>query len=134
MYQGYLFLCQSKSISNCIKNKKILCSEKQVNVAKEIQNGALVFLLNYESNMLLGPFTVSEDFTTGLEPGTWNTTLDDKSLSGNLTVNWERLHELKGATNKISFLQNIGNCKLTHFQIQQLLETLTKSPEYKKPI
>jgi hypothetical protein len=134
MYQGYLFLCQSKSINNCIKNKKISCSEKQVNIAKEIQNGALVFLLNYESDMLLGPFTVSEDFATGLEPGTWNTSLDNKSLSGNLTVNWESLHELKDATKKISFLNNIANCKLTHYQIQQLLEILKKSPEYKKPI
>lgn len=131
MYQGYLFLCESKSVNNCVKNKKISCSEKQVNVAKEIQNGALVFLLNSESNILIGPFTVSEDFKRGLEPGTWNTSLDDESLSGNLIVSWESLHELKDATKKISFLANIKNCKLTHFQIQQLLEILKKSPEYK---
>jgi hypothetical protein len=134
MYQGYLFLCQSKSINNCIKNKKLSCSEKQVDIAQEIQNGSLVFLLNYESNKLFGPFTVSEEFNTGLEPGTWNTALDNESLSGNIAVSWENLHELKEATNKISFLQNIGNCKLTHSQIQQLLETLKNSPEFKKSI
>jgi hypothetical protein len=70
MYQGYLFLCESKSVDNCVKNKKISCSEKQVNVVKEIQNGAVIFLLNVKSNILIGPFTASEELSTGLEPGT----------------------------------------------------------------
>jgi hypothetical protein len=134
MYQGYLFLCKSKSINSCIKNKKLSCSEKQIDVAKEIQEGSLIFLLNYESNTLTGPFTASEEFATGLEPGTWSTTLDYHSLSGNININWETLHELKDATIKITFLQNIENCRLTHFQISQLLEILKSSPEYTKQI
>jgi hypothetical protein len=132
MYQGYLFLCESKSVDNCVKNKKISCSEKQVNVAKEIQNGAVIFLLNVKSNLLIGPFTASEELSTGLEPGTWNTSLNNESFSGNIDIQWENLHELKNATNDISFLKNIDDCKLTHYQIQEILEVLKESPLYTK--
>ncbi|MCJ7712912.1 hypothetical protein MUO66_00420 [Candidatus Bathyarchaeota archaeon] len=118
MFQGYLFLCQSKTLNDCIKNKRIACSEKQVNIAKEIQTGVLVFLLNSELNTLIGPFTASEEMKTGLQPGAWNTAIDNKSLSGNILVTWESLHELRNATEKISFLSNITNCELTHSQIQ----------------
>ena len=132
MFQGYLFLCHSKSLNDCIKNKRIACSENQVNIAKEIQTGVLVFLLNSELNTLIGPFTASEEIKTGLQPGAWNTAIDNKSLSGNILVTWESLHELRNATEKISFLSNITNCELTHSQIQELLEVLNKSPKYNK--
>jgi len=69
MYQGYLFLCQSNSINDCIKNKRISCSESQVNIAKEVQAGVLVFLLNSELDILIGPFTASDEMKTGIEPG-----------------------------------------------------------------
>jgi len=134
MFQGYLFLCQSKSLNDCIKNKKITCSENQVNIAKEIQTGVLIFLLNPEIDTLIGPFTSSEEMKTGLQPGAWNTAIDNKSLSGNILVTWENLHQLKNATEKISFLSNINNCKLTHSQIQELLEELNKSPKYNKQL
>ena len=132
MFQGYLFLCQSKTLNDCIKNKRIACSEKQVNIAKEIQTGVLVFLLNSELNTLIGPFTASEEMKTGLQPGAWNTAIDNKSLSGNILVTWESLNELRNATEKISFLSNVNNCELTHSQIQELLEVLNKSPKYNK--
>ena len=132
MYQGYLFLCQSNSINDCIKNKRISCSESQVNIAKEVQAGVLVFLLNSELDMLIGPFTASEEMKTGLESGAWSSAVDDKSFSGNILVKWESLHELKNATDKISFLGNVNNCELTHYQIQELLEVLDKSPKYNK--
>ena len=132
MFQGYLFLCQSKLLNDCIKNKRIACSESQVDIAKEIQTGVLVFLLNSELDTLIGPFTASEEMKTGLQPGTWNTAIDNKSLSGNILVTWESLHELRSATKKISFLSNVNNCELTHSQIQELLEVLNKSPKYNK--
>ena len=68
------------------------------------------------------------ELSTGLEPGTWNTTLNNESFSGNIDVQWESLHELKNATNDISFLKNIDDCKLTHYQIQEILEVLKESP------
>ena len=132
MYQGYLFLCQSNSINDCIKNKRISCSESQVNIAKEVQAGVLVFLLNSELDILIGPFTASDEMKTGIEPGAWNTSVDNKSFSGNIFVKWESLHELKNATDKISFLNNINNCELNHSQIQELLEILDNSPNYNK--
>ncbi len=134
MFQGYLFLCQSTSLNDCIKNKRITCSENQVNIAKEVQAGVLVFLLNSELNTLIGPFTASDEMKTGLQPGAWNTSIDNKSFSGNILVTWESLHELKNATDKISFLSNLNNCKLTHSQIQELLEVLNNSPKYNKQL
>ncbi len=132
MYQGYLFLCQSKSINDCIQNKRVSCSESQVDIAKEVQAGVLVFLLNSELDILIGPFTASDEMKTGLESGAWSSAVDDTSFSGNILVKWESIHELKNATDKISFLGNVNNCELTHYQIQELLEVLDKSPKYNK--
>lgn len=130
MLEGYLFLCHSKTINNCINNRSLSCSENQVDVSRDIQIGALVFLLNNELDTLLGPFTASEEIETGLEPGTWKSSIDTKSLSGNIIVNWQNLHEIKNASKKISFLNKSYDCELTHFQIQELLEVLERSPQY----
>ena len=134
MFQGYLFLCQSKAINSCINNRCFSCSENQVDVTKDIQIGALVFLLNNESDTLIGPFTASNELETGLEPGTWKSRIDTNSFSGNIVVSWQSLHEIKNASKKISFLKNIDDCKLTHYQIQELLEVLEKSPQYTESI
>jgi hypothetical protein len=60
MYVGYTFVCNSTSLNDCVKNKKYACSGEQVNVAQEIETGAVVFLHVLESNKLIGPFTLSQ--------------------------------------------------------------------------
>jgi hypothetical protein len=114
---------------DCMRNKRFSCSGKQVKVYRELEMNTVIFLLNDETNTLLGPFTVvqgSED----MEKGTWYSSIDEHSASENLTVEWERLHELKNATDKIPFLKETKDCALTDIQIQGLLSTLKDAPLY----
>ena len=113
----------------CVRNKRFSCSGKQVKVYKELEMNTVIFLLNDETKTLLGPFTVVQG-PEDLEKGTWYSSIDEHSFSENLKVEWERLHELKNATDKIPFLKDIKECALTDFQIQELLSTLKDAPLY----
>ena len=129
MQIGYIFLCNNTSMIDCMRNKRFSCSGKQVKVYRELEMNTVIFLLNDETNTLLGPFTVvqgSED----MEKGTWYSSVDEHSASENLKVEWERLHELKNATDKIPFLKETKDCALTDIQIQGLLSTLKDAPLY----
>jgi hypothetical protein len=127
MYSGYIFVCNSASLNDCIKNKRYACSREQVNVAEEIETGAVVFLHILESNKLIGPFTVVDEKRTNLQPGTWTSSIDQSSVSGNIKVEWEELHELKNAQEKCSFLKNLNTYTLSHFQTQELLDALKEA-------
>jgi RNase adaptor protein for sRNA GlmZ degradation len=127
MQTGYVFLCSNASMTECMRSKQFSCSGKQVKVAQELEIDAVVFLLNAETGTLLGPFTVvkrSED----LEKGTWYSSMDEHSFSENIKVEWERLHELKNATDKIHFLKDKKECALSAFQTQELLTELRNAP------
>jgi hypothetical protein len=130
MYSGYIFVCNSTSLKDCVKNKRYACSGEQVNVAEEIETGAVVFLHILESNKLIGPFTVFDEKRTNLQPGTWTSSIDQSSVSGNIKVEWEELHELKNAQEKFSFLKNLNTCTLSHFQTQELLDALKEAPRW----
>ena len=56
--------------------------------------------------------------------------MEENSFSENIKVEWERLHELKNATDKIPFLKDIKECTLTDLQTQELLSTLKDAPLY----
>ena len=127
MQTGYVFLCNNISMTDCLRNKRFSCSGKQVNIAKELEVNAVVFLLNDETGTLLGPFTVSEA-PESLEKGTWYSTVDKESFSENIKVEWERLHELKKAPEEILFLKNTKDCGLSALQTQELLTALKKAP------
>ena len=114
---------------DCMRNKRFSCSGKQVNVYKELEMNTVIFLLNDETKTLLGPFTVVQG-PEDMEKGTWYSSIDEHSASENLKVEWERLHELKNATDKIPFLKEIKECALTDLQIQELLSTLKDAPLY----
>jgi hypothetical protein len=112
-----------------MRNKSFSCSGKQVKVAQELEIDTIIFFLNDETKTLLGPFTVvqgSED----LEKGTWYSSVDEHSFSENIKVKWERLHELKKATDKIPFLKDKKECALSALQTQELLTELEKAPLY----
>jgi hypothetical protein len=112
-----------------MRNKRFSCSGKQVKVYKELEMNTVIFLLNDETKTLLGPFTVVQG-PEDMEKGTWYSSIDEHSASENLKVEWERLHELKNASDKIPFLKNIKECALSDFQIQELLSTLKDAPFY----
>jgi Development and cell death domain len=129
MQLGYVFLCNNASMTECMRNKRFSCSGKQVKVYKELEMNTVIFLLNDETKTLLGPFTVVQG-PEDLEKGTWYSSVDEHSFSENLKVEWERLHELKNATDKIPFLKDTKECALTDLQIQELLSTLKDAPLY----
>jgi hypothetical protein len=128
MYVGYIFVCNSASLKECVKSKRYTCSEEQVDVAQDIETDAVVFLNVSEANTLIGPFTVVDEKRTNLQPGTWTSSIDRSSLSGNIKVEWEELHELKNAQEKFSFLKDLNTCTLSQSQIQEMLDALKEAP------
>ena len=131
MYVGYIFVCNSASLKKCVKSKRYTCSGEQVNVAQDIETDAVVFLYVSESDTLIGPFTVGDEPHSDLQPGTWSSSIDRRSLSENIKVEWEKLHELKNAQEKLSFLKEANTCSLTQSQIQEMLDTLKEAPVMK---
>ena len=129
MQTGYIFLCDNASISKCISNKSFSCAGKQVKVPIELELNMVIFLLNHETKTLLGPFTVVQG-PEDMEKGTWYSSVEENSFSENIKVEWERLHELKNATDKVPFLKEIKECALTDLQTQELLLTLKSAPLY----
>jgi len=129
MQTGYIFLCNNDSMIKCMKNKSFSCSDNQVKVAQDLKINTIIFLFNDEANKLLGPFTVVEG-SEDLEKGAWYSSVDEHSFSENIKVEWERLHELKNATDKIPFLKDKKECILSHLQTQELLSTLKDVPLY----
>ena len=128
MYVGYVFVCNSSSLKNCVRSKKYVCSGEQVDVARDIETDAVVFLYVSETDTLIGPFTVVDEPSGNLQPGTWASSIDRRSLSENIKVEWEELHELKNAQEKFSFLKELNTCSLTQSQIQEMLDTLKEAP------
>jgi Development and cell death domain len=129
MQTGYVFLCSNASMTECMRNKRFSCSSKQVKVAQELEIDTVIFLLNNETNTLLGPFTVVQG-PEDLEKGTWYSSVDEHSFSENIKVEWESLHELKNATDKIPFLKDTKDCSLSDLQTQELLSILKDAPLY----
>ena len=105
-----------------------MCSEEQVTIAQDIETDAVVFLYVSEADTIVGPFTVGDETQTNLEPGTWTSSVDRTSLSENIKVEWEELHELKNAQEKFPFLKDLSTCSLTQFQIQEMLDALKGAP------
>jgi hypothetical protein len=127
MYVGYVFLCSADSLTDCLKHKLFTCSGENVKVVREIEAGSIVFLLNMDSNTLVGPFTAAASTRIGLEPGGWTEVTDDRNKVS-IRVQREELHEMKNALDKFPFLKDINTCKLSHFQTQDLLNALKEGP------
>jgi hypothetical protein len=127
MYVGHVFLCASKSIRDCLKHKLFTCSDEGVVVVREMGAGSIVFLLNADSGTLVGPFTAAGLAKTALEPGAWREVADTADKTS-IRVEWEELHEMKGAEEKFPFLKDINTCKLSQLQTQDLLNALKEAP------
>lgn len=127
MYAGYVFPCNSTSLEECVRHKLLKCSNSAA-IVKEVGEDSVVFLLDEDSDTLVGPFSAAGLGRTHLEPGTWTETIDNHSVSGNIKVEWEELHAMKGAKAKFPFLENGKICRLSHFQTQDLLNALKQAP------
>jgi hypothetical protein len=131
MYSGYVFPCNSPSFDECLKTRHFACSSEP-EVTKEIGEGSVVFFLNEDSGKLVGPFTSAGAVKTRLESGAWAEAVDEKSLSTNVRVRWEQLHEMEDAQAKFPFLKTKGVCKLSNLETQNLLDELKKAPGYEE--
>lgn len=125
MNQGYVFPCVGESLKSCVRSKLFTCSGE---AAREIGPGYLVFFVNTDLDTLVGPFTASGSSKTGLEPGAWTQVIEPRTFSGNFMVEWEELHELRHARREFPFLKDLNACKLSPFQVEELLSALKKSP------
>jgi hypothetical protein len=96
-------------------------------VAEDIEIGAIVFLLNKDTNKLIGPFTVTGSLHNPLEPGTWASIIDKSSFSENVKLEWEELHALENAQERLPYLKNVTSCRLSPLQIQDLLNVLKQA-------
>lgn len=129
MQTGYVFLCNRAVMSECARNRRFSCSGKQVEAAQELKANTIIFLLNDETGTLMGPFTVAQG-PEDLVKGAWYSSVNKESFSGKIKVDWEELHELKNAPEKIPFLRNTNECALSVLQTQELLTELKKAPSY----
>jgi hypothetical protein len=131
MYAGYVFFCNSASLKECLKQKRLSCQVEK-SISQEIGADSVVFLFNEDSNTLVGPFTAEGSARADLEPGTWAEEVDAHDLSENIRVEWEELHEMKDAQLKFPFLKDQRTCKLSQFQTNDLLDALKKQPLFKE--
>ena len=125
MYVGYVFLCSADVLKDCVRRKLFTCSGDNVQIVQKMETGSVVFLLNLDSNTLVGPFTAAG--STGLKSGSWREVTDARTNAG-IRVEWENLHELKDAQDMFPFLKDLNVCKLSHFQAQDLLNALKEAP------
>ena len=130
MYVGHVFLCDASSVKDCVKRRLFTCTGENVQIVSEMEVGSIVFLLNLDSNTLVGPFTATGSSGTGLKPGSWRDVTDTRDNAG-IRVEWEDLHELNNAQDLFPFLKDINVCKLSHFQTQDLLNALKEAPSFK---
>ena len=125
-YSGYLFICDTSAIKDCIKNKTFSCPIDAAKIAQKIGRGSVIFLYNPESTVLVGPFTVT-DSTMKLEPGAWITDTEH-DFPTKFGVEWEEVHQVKDAPKEFPFLSEKKSCALTETQTQRLFHVLMSSP------
>jgi hypothetical protein len=127
MYNGHVFLCSNTSLEECLKQKQLSCPREK-HVDQDIRINSVVFLFNKDTDTLVGPFNAAGSAEIDLEPGAWTEEINTQSLSGNIMVEWEELHEMKDAQLKFPFLKNEKTCKLSELQTQNLLNALKQAP------
>lgn len=132
MYAGYVFLCNTASVQQCVKRKQFTCSAAAAETADDIGDGSLVFLFNKETNTLVGPFTAVGSLKAGLEEGAWVEKVQEASLSEDFKVEWEKLHELNNAAERFDFLKDLKDCRLDQFQTKDVLTALKEAPPYRQ--
>ena len=130
MYSGYIFFCDNAIQEECLRTKKYSCAGKKVVPTAEIKIGAVLFLYNPETDTLLGPFTALSAGAEMVDTGAWKVDIDNHSASQNVKLEWERLHAMRNAAEKLSFLKEPKTCELTTTQTQRALDLLKQAPLY----
>ncbi len=132
MQIGYVFICNDTSFSECMRKKSFRCSSEQTDVAQDLEVNSVIFLFNAEAGILLGPFTAAEE-PEDLEKGTWYPSVEKSRFSANIKLTWEKVHELRNATEKVPVLKDIKDCALSDLQTRELLRIMNEAPLYSEP-
>ncbi len=130
MYDGYIFYCNKTTQQQCLSNKRYTCADEETRPQEEqIKIGSIIFLFNMDDKSLLGPFTALAEGDE-LDAGAWAMNVDEHIPSEDLKVNWEDLHIIRDAPEKLPFLKNPKTCKLTSLETQNTLDALKQGELY----
>jgi len=130
LYSGIVLFCNKKTQQQCLSRKLYTCADEKTKPTDKILPGTIVFLYNLEDKSLLGPFTALEEGGGALDAGAWAMDVDEHMVSENIQVNWEELHQIKNAPEKLPFLNDPKTCSLTTLQTQRILELLREGKLY----
>jgi len=106
------------------------CADKETVPTAKVKVGSVIFLYNPEAMTLLGPFTALSEGAETVDAGAWKMDIDDHSASQNVKLEWEELHTLVNAAEKLPFLKEPKACALTTTQTQRALDLLKQAPLY----
>jgi hypothetical protein len=129
MQKGYIFLCNTDAINECLKRKRFSCAYEQ-SATSRVEENDIVFLFNDKTGTLVGPFTAGTAPSKDLEKGAWYSSVEKNQFSENIMVTWESVHELKNAPDIALFLKDIRSCPLSALWTQELLTALKQAPLY----
>lgn len=130
MYSGYVLYCNKTSQQQCLSRKLYTCADQKTKPTDKIIPGTIVFLYNIEEKTIVGPFTALSEGGDKLDSGAWAMTMDEHIPSEDVKVNWEELHLIENAPEKLPFLNESKTCKLTALQTQRILDLLRQGRLY----
>ena len=129
MYSGFVLFCNNATQEQCLRQKQYTCADKSAPTAK-IKVGSIIFLYNTDDMSLLGPFTALSEGGGTVDTGAWAMKIDEHSASENVKLEWEDLHHLESAPEKLPFLKTPKTCELSTTQTQRALDLLKQAPLY----
>jgi hypothetical protein len=130
MYSGYVLFCNNVSQEQCLRRKVYTCADKETAPTAKVKAGSILFLYNVDDDSILGPFTALSEGGRGLDTGAWAMDIDEHSASENVKVEWEELHKLAEASEKLPFLKKPKTCALSTTQTQRILDILKQAQLY----
>ena len=130
MYSGFVLFCSNATQEQCLRQKQYTCADKKSTPTAKIKVGSIIFLYNTDDMSLLGPFTALSEGGGTVDTGAWAMKIDEHSASENVKLEWENLHHLESAPEKLPFLKTPKTCELSTTQTQRALDLLKQAPLY----
>jgi hypothetical protein len=130
MYSGFVLFCSNATQEQCLRQKQYTCADKKTAPTAKIKADSIIFLYNTDDMSLLGPFTALSEGGGTVDTGAWAMKIDEHSASENVKLEWEDLHRLENAPEKLPFLEAPKTCELSTTQTQRVLDLLKQAPLY----
>lgn len=124
MKSSYLFLCSNSTQGYCLKNRIFGLARKYLSTVTEIRKGNDLFLYNYRSNRLFGPFKAVSEGGEKLEPRAWG-----GRYPAQVRVDYEEIKEITAADRRFPFLKK-RPIKLSSEQAAILMKAFEKAASW----